>query len=57
MGNLFTSQATISFSERIVLRVLLGFHSSDPKMSLFAREGTGREAVKISGNGGWALNA
>jgi hypothetical protein len=47
MENLFTSQAIISFSERTVLRVLLGFHNSDPKMTLFPRERTGREAVKV----------
>jgi hypothetical protein len=47
MGNLFTSQATISFSERIVFHVLVGFHNSDPKMTLFPREDTGREAVEV----------
>jgi len=48
MGNLFTCQAKISFSERIALRVLVVFHTSDTEMTLFPKEGKGREAAEMA---------
>jgi len=53
MGNLFTSQATISFSERITLHVLVGFRTSDPEMTLFPMEGKGRDAAEVDSCERW----
>jgi hypothetical protein len=47
MGNLFTSQATISFPERVVLHVIEGFHTSYPAMTLFPREGKGQGTAEV----------
>jgi hypothetical protein len=53
MGNFFTSQATISFSERIMIHVLVGFHTSDPEITLFPTEVKGREAIEVNFRERW----